>query len=714
MKKKGINLKQQAVKPPERAAQVQKTKGPLAGSKLEKSNNPILFWRRIRFKLIASFLIPVVFIIILGLVSYQKASSQIIASYETSAEQTVGMMNQYLALAFDTVQSKYKEYLNDDTLKQFYRGLLDNDNTKHSHVPVEYRDTFGKAATGDALVSNIYMLSDTQASITTTQTSAENLYSAFIETPQGQMVYEDQYKFFLFGNQCEIDEQLRTDQSQYGARIVRYFNSARAVMMIDISRNVIESTIASLDAGEGSVTGFVTCDGTEYLSIQPGEEAGSTFVGKAYVEEAFANEESSGFSYVENNTYLFLYSKLESRNALICALIPRETIIGQTADIQRFSMFLVALASLIAILLGSILAGQYGGAIYDMIRKLKKVSEGDLTVEVKTRRKDEFNLLAEGITDMTIHMKKLVTSVKEVNGELTGAVNGMSAASNSFVKSSRDIQLEISEMRQGIGKMDDESEDCLKQMDALSGRIGEVADNSSQINVLAKGSKQVIETGMDSVAQLKDSTGSTITITSNIIDSIENLEEKSKSIGTIIETINEIAEQTNLLSLNASIEAARAGSAGKGFAVVAQEIKKLADESIHSSSQIARIVEEIESNTKEAAEVAKQAEGIVDQQQQAVSLTTDSFDRIGRQVSELLEALALINHSVANMEEDRSATLSAISAISAVSAQTAAGSENVYDTAKQQLSSVEELDKAAEILEKRAKELSELLEVFRV
>lgn len=712
MKKKGVDLKKQAVNIPEKASKGRKEKKPLNGQK--KGKNPILFFRRIRFKLIASFLIPVLFIIILGVVSYQKASNQIISSYETSAEQTVGMMNQYLALAFDTVQTSYKDYLKDDTLKQFYRGLLDNDNTKHYHVPIEYKDTFSKAVTGDALVSNIYMLSDTQESITTTQTPEANLYSAFIETPQGQMVYEDQYKFFLFGNQCEIDEKLMTSESKYGARIARYFNNERAVMIVDISRNVIESAISSLDAGEGSVTGFVTCDGTEFLSSSSEENEGNVFVGKSYVDEAFVSEESSGFSYVENGTYLFLYSRIDSRNALICALIPRETIIGQTADIQRVSIILVVAASLIAILLGSILASQYGGAIYDMLRKLQKVSEGDLTVEVKTRRKDEFKLLAEGITDMTIHMKKLVTGVKDVNGELTGAVGGMSAASESFVKSSRDIQLEISEMRQGIGKMDDESEDCLKQMDALSGRIGEVADNSDQINVLAKGAEQVIETGMDSVTQLKDSTGSTITITSNIIESIETLEEKSKSIGTIIEAINEIAEQTNLLSLNASIEAARAGSAGRGFAVVAQEIKKLADESIHSSSQIARIVEEIENHTKEAAAVAKQAEGIVDEQQRAVSLTTASFDRIGEQVSELLKALSLINDSVMNMEEDRNATLSAISAISAVSAQTAAGSENVYDTAKKQLVSVEELDKAAEILEKRSKELSELLEVFKV
>lgn len=680
----------------------------------KRGRNPIPFWRRIRFKLITSFLIPVLFIIILGVVSYQKASTQIIASYETSADQTIDMINQYLTLVFDTVQSNYKSYLNEDSLLQFFKGLMDGDNVKHAFVPKDYRDKFSHAVTTDALVSNIYFLSDTQQSIVTSQAAEEKLLTAYIQTHQGEMVKNDQYKFYLFGNQCPVDGQLSTDSGKYGARLARYVNNAGAIMIVDIDRNVIDDALSSLDAGPGSIVGFLTCDGGEYLSSLSEEAEGPVFAGKPYVEEAFAGEEGNGFSYVEDNKYLFLYSRLEGRDALICALVPRETIIGQTVDIQRFSMALVVLASLIAVLLGSMLARQYGGAIYDMIHKLKKISEGDLTVEVKTRRKDEFKLLAEGVTDMATHMKTLVTGLKDVNAELTGAVGGMTAASDSFLTSSRGIQTEISDMKQGIGKMDDESEDCMRQMDALSLRIGQVAENSGQINVLAKGAEQVIETGMDSVVRLKDSTGATITITSNIIDVIDNLEEKSRSIGMIIETINEIAEQTTLLSLNASIEAARAGNAGRGFAVVAMEIKKLADESIQSASQIARIVEEIEKNTKEASTVARQAEGIVDGQQQAVSLTTDSFDRIGRQVSELLDALGVINESVANMEEDRNATLTAISAISAVSAQTAAGSENVYTTAREQLKAVEELDKAAEILEKRAGELSGLLEVFRV
>ena len=687
---------------------VQPPKGKATGG------NSIPFFKGIRFKLIVSFLIPVVFIIILGVVSYSKASEQIITSYETSAKQTLQMMNQYLSLSFDTVQSSYKKYLNDNDLQQFFKGLMDGDSARRASYPGQCLTNISSDVTGDALISNIYFLSDSQVSIATTQTKEDKLYSAYIDTMQGQMVYEDQFKYFLFSNQCEIDDQLQTDSSKYGARLVRYFTNVPAIMMVDIDRKVIDNTLASLDAGEGSVVGFLTCDGKELLSALSEPMEGNAFIGKEYVESAFAGEETSGFSYVEGGAYLFLYSKLGSRNAMICALIPQETIIGQTVDIQRISLLLVFIASIVAIFLGSLLAKQYGDAIYEMINKLKQVSGGDLTVEVKTRRKDEFRLLAEGISDMISHLKHLVTSVKAVNGELGEAAAGMATASEHFLQTSRDIQREISDMSQGIEKLDSESEECLGSMDALSGRIGEVSGNSQHISELATGAEQVISTGMNSVTQLRESTDSTIDITEDIITTIEALSEKSKSIGTIIETINEIAEQTNLLSLNASIEAARAGEAGKGFAVVAQEIRKLADESIDSAGQIARIVEEIENNTKDASRVAKQAEDIVDGQKQAVALTTDSFDQIGKQVAELLKALHMINNNVASMEEDRSITLSSIAAISSISAQSAAGSSNVYESARTQLGSIEELDKAADVLADKAKELAGLLEGFRV
>ena len=158
----------------------------------------------------------------------------------------------------------------------------------------------------------------------------------------------------------------------------------------------------------------------------------------------------------------------------------------------------------------------------------EKVSDGDLTIEVHSKRNDEFQLLADGICDMIAHMKKLVSGLKDVNEELSRAATDMSAASSHFLATSQDIQNQVGEMRQGIEKLDESSEDCLQQMDSLSDTIGSVSSHSDQISALATGTTAAIHTGIESVEHLKENTSSTMQITSNIVDTIGRLNEKSK------------------------------------------------------------------------------------------------------------------------------------------------------------------------------------------
>ena len=678
-----------------------------------KEKNTILLFRRIRFKLIISYLLPVVLIMLLGINSYQTAKNQIVSTYQESVEQTVTMMNQYLTLAFDTLQNNFKGYMNDDELDKFLKGLYDDDPDVHYNLPLSYEKTFMSQATTNALLSNVFILSNKENAIASNGLTTKGLLAEYMDSAQGKIVAENKHRYYLFGNQCTVDGSLNTASSNYCLRIARYFNNADAILLVDVKRDVLENTLSSLDGGEGSLVGFVTTDGTEYLSSSTVSD-GIVFTDKDYVQAALAGEEASGSDYVENGKYLFLFSKIGSRNAMICALIPQDNIIGQTEDIKNLCLIYTIVASLIAFCVGSLLARGYGGAIYDLIHKIKRVSNGDLTVEIKTKRKDEFMLLSHGVSDMVTHTKELVSGLKDVNTELVDATGNMAASSGHFLETSEDIQSEIDEMQLGISKLDSEAGDCLAQMDRLSDIIGDVARDADQISQLANGTETVISAGMESVQHLKDSTGSTIQITSSIIETIDALAEKCQSISNIIEAINNLADQTNLLALKASIEAARAGEAGKGFAVVAMEIQKLAEASMQSSNEIFKIVKEIELSSKDATNTAKQAEDIVDSQNQAVVLTADSFQQIGSQVKELLNALQLIQNSMDDMKDGRDSTLNAIAAISAVSTQTAAGSTNVRDAAARQLSSIGDLDKAAELLEKRAAELSELLGRFTV
>ncbi len=202
-------------------------------------------------------------------------------------------------------------------------------------------------------------------------------------------------------------------------------------------------------------------------------------------------------------------------------------------------------------------------------------------------------------------------------------------------------------------------------------------------------------------------------ITDSVVKNIEILKEKSESISTIINVINEIADQTNLLSLNASIEAARAGNAGMGFAVVANEIKKLAEESQDSAGKIKKIVEDIHIQTLDTVNKAMEAEGIVSKQNISIQETIEVFHDMKDSMQKVLTNMEKVYEDVSSMDSTRISTLEAIQNISAVSEETCAASSMVNDSLVAQEEVIThsekvsiELKQNAEILERALKQFS--------
>lgn len=399
---------------------------------------------------------------------------------------------------------------------------------------------------------------------------------------------------------------------------------------------------------------------------------------------------------------------------MICTLIPESTILAQAAGIKTVAMVLVIAAVIIAALLGYLLSAHINGNIYRIIHQLQLVSEGNLTVQIQSRSKDEFKLLAGGVNSMTDNMKSLITNVTEASNSLNVAAGQVSSASDTFLRTAGDIQGAITEINAGVTQLDSNSEDCLTQMDSLSGKIGTVANGTKDIITLTQDTSSSINQGISSMSVLTDSAKKTSEITDHVIQAIEALADKSRSIGQIVESINSIAKETNLLSLNASIEAARAGESGRGFAVVAEQIRKLADQSAESAGQIQVIIDDIVTTTYGVVDIAKEAESTVEFQEKAVAQTTDSFVTMDSQIHTLLNSISEISESMQNMEEARSTTLTAIEGISAISAETSAGSDNVAKTVFAQRDAIQTLDSAANTLQARAAELADLLGRFTI
>jgi methyl-accepting chemotaxis protein len=672
----------------------------------------IPFHRQLRTKLIAGFLVPVLFIIILGSVSYKQASKAIIANYENSIDQTMTMTNQYISLVINTVRSNYKSYLSDDDLSKYLKGQMDSTEGK-GYALTESKEVMRDVNTND-LLSNIAFISDSVTSIAASTPATDTPYTAYTETTEGAQVAEDRSSYFLFGNLSDANDALGTDSSRYALRLAKHMTNSKSIMLIDFKQSVLTDSLLALDAGDGSYAAFITQDGTELYA--DGTSSRGEIFGASEFYQAVAGTDESGMGYVTYNgeSYLFVYSPISNHSAMICALIPKATILAQTSSIKMVALVLVIIAVLIAALLGYLLSGHINKNIYRILKQLGKVSSGDLTSQLESKSRDEFQLLSDGVNSMTNHMKTLITNVTSTGNSLSQAAEQVSASSETFLMTAADIQGAIQEIDSGVTQLDENSADCLTQMDTLSGKITDVTKDTDAITNLTATTSSAISDGITSMNTLTESAKQTSDITGNVIHAIEALAEKSRSIVQIVESINSIARETNLLSLNASIEAARAGEAGKGFAVVAEQIRQLADQSAASASEIQKIINDIIQNTSDVVNIAKDAEDTMSSQEQAMEQTAQSFVAMDEQIHTLLDSVGKISANMRNMEEARCTTLNAIEGISAISAETAAGSSNVNNTVKSQREAITTLDNAASVLQERATELKALLGAFKV
>lgn len=694
-----------------KGAKVSETK-----TKVPKQKSEIPFYHSIAMRLIASFLLPVIGVLVLGVVSYNKASSAIVNTYKESVQQTADTMQQYINLVITSEKDEFKSYLTESDLRKYFGKVLDV--YDESSIRKDFQGRFRNKMALDSKIQSVYIIADGKKTIDGKGKVFErDIYSDYAKSEQGKIATSSATEWYFFGVNEDADKALDLDIQNYCFRIAKKMNNQSAEMIINISDEFIRLTMQSLNPGKGGYVALITDqDGKEFFSDENMNTDKSLIYGTSFYKKALEGKAESGNQMVtfQGKEYMFVYSKLTAGDLMVTALIPSDRLLEQSAGIKQLTSVLVVICMILALALGVLISRQMSGTIHYILRQLRKVSNGDLTVNLTAKHKDEFGLLCDGVNDTVTHMKTLIRDVNEVSEQVGVAAVHVAQTSGTFMETSKNIQSAVIEIEDGVNKLDSNSGNCMNQMDSLSGKINNVSSNADEIQKLTNITGETISAGISSVQSLTESAESTAEITRNVITSIEELEEKSKSIGHIVSAINEIAEQTNLLSLNASIEAARAGEAGRGFSVVAEEIRKLADQCLASASQISSIVNEIIGKTGQVVEIARQAETVVSSQSGAVEETTASFRHIDELVAQLLGALETIINNVQEMNGARNETLTAIESISDASSKTAACSTSVHDAAGTQIDAIKNLDEASQSLTAKAESLLDALSTFQV
>lgn len=222
-----------------------------------------------------------------------------------------------------------------------------------------------------------------------------------------------------------------------------------------------------------------------------------------------------------------------------------------------------------------------------LAERVSHMAEGDLRVQIPaTERSDEVGVVAQAVNELHRTLHEQNVQLKDSAGRLSSAISEISSTAAQLAVSAtetsssiREITTTVEEVKQTAYISNDKAT-CVEQS---AGKVAEVSAHGTRATEEAAVGINRIKGEMEYVAE-----------------SIVKLSEQTQSIGEIINAVNDLADQSNLLSVNASIEAAKAGDYGKGFAVVAQEVKNLADQSKNATEQVRGILSDIQKATSAA------------------------------------------------------------------------------------------------------------------
>lgn len=348
---------------------------------------------------------------------------------------------------------------------------------------------------------------------------------------------------------------------------------------------------------------------------------------------------------------------------------------------------ITAIAVLLSITIAFLTAAYAKGAIYYLIEQIKKIESQDLSNEINTGiYRDEFGKLITSLDNCRVLIAQVLRRVTESSANITRDMKTVKEATTRLANNAHDSESRTLTIAAAADEMVATTQD--------------IAHNCTNAAAIANQSSTVTSEAMDKVKSSINEIFQQAEQTKSDNQQIETMINQSRSISSIVSTIDEIAAQTNLLALNAAIEAARAGEAGRGFAVVADEVRALASRTSSSTNEITHMVSLIEHDANLASE--------------SMSNSVSNMDNLANNTSGLEHVLNDILKYVNDVNAQITQIATAAEEQSSATSEISNNMQNLTTSSKEVATIATQTDEIISNTVKEVKQLADDLSAFRL
>ena len=315
-----------------------------------------------------------------------------------------------------------------------------------------------------------------------------------------------------------------------------------------------------------------------------------------------------------------------------------------------------------------------------------RIGNGDLTTEIRqVSHNDEVGSLFQTFRTMTDNIRTMVKENKE-------SVNLLSSASSEILAAATQVASSSVETATAVSQTTSTVEEVRQISESSSAKAKAVADNAQKTTEIAQNGKKAVESLVEVVNNIRERVES-------IAESVVRLSEQGQAIGEIIASVNDIADQSNLLSVNAAIEAAKAGEYGKGFGVVAQEIKGLAEQSRQATMKVRSILLDVQKGTSAAVMATEQGN-------KAVEIGVRQSREAGESIRLLADSVTEAAQAAIQIAASNQQQMAGIS-------QVTTAMENIKQGSTQTAASTKQAEMAARNLNELAQKIKQMMEHYQ-